>query len=195
MTVAQSWDELRSSALGCTACPLATSRTNVVFGSGAIDASVMFVGEGPGEREDLSGEPFVGRAGKLLTSLIEEVGLTRESVYIANVVKCRPPSNRNPRPEEIAACRPYLETQIAMIRPKVIVTLGNFATKLLLDTDTGITKLRGQVFPYQPGTVIIPTLHPAAVLRAGGHPLANARADFLLIRRTIAGGEVSEVGA
>lgn len=108
----------------------------------------MFVGEGPGEQEDLKGEPFVGRGGQLLTQLIEGIGLTRADVYIANVVKCRPPGNRDPQPDEIAACAPWLDRQLELIRPRVIVTLGNFATKLLLDTKVGITKLRGQEFPF-----------------------------------------------
>jgi DNA polymerase len=145
----------------------------------------MFVGEGPGEQEDLRGEPFVGRAGQLLTQLIEGIGLTRADVYIANVVKCRPPGNRDPQPAEIAACRPYLEAQMGFIRPRVVVTLGNFATKLLLDTKTGITKLRGQEFRYGNGGVLVPTLHPSAVLRNGGVALAQARADFVLVKRAL----------
>ena len=181
--------ELEAEALACTKCQLASTRTQVVFGVGNPQADLMFVGEGPGEQEDLTGEPFVGRAGKLLTSLIEEIGLTRAEVYIANVVKCRPPGNRDPQPGEIEACRPYLEAQMAFIQPKVIVTLGNFATKLLLDTKTGITKVRGQEYPYpgdgDPGRVIIPTLHPSAVLRSGGVSLAQSRADFVLVKRAL----------
>ena len=184
-----SFAELEAEALACTKCQLASTRTQVVFGVGNPQADLMFVGEGPGEQEDLTGEPFVGRAGKLLTSLIEEIGLTRAEVYIANVVKCRPPGNRDPQPGEIEACRPYLEAQMAFIQPKVIVTLGNFATKLLLDTKTGITKLRGQEYPYpgdgDPGRVIIPTLHPSAVLRSGGVSLAQSRADFVLVKRAL----------
>jgi DNA polymerase len=184
-----SFAELEAEALACTKCQLASTRTQVVFGVGDPKADLMFVGEGPGEQEDLSGEPFVGRAGKLLTSLIEEIGLTRADVYIANVVKCRPPGNRDPQPGEIEACRPYLEAQMAFIQPKVIVTLGNFATKLLLDTKTGITKLRGQEYPYpgqdDAGRVIIPTLHPSAVLRSGGVSIAQSRADFVLVKRAL----------
>lgn len=186
MSDPQHWEQLRASALACTGCALAETRTNVVFGSGAPDAAVMFVGEGPGEQEDLSGEPFVGRSGKLLTSLMEEIGLARDRVFIANVVKCRPPGNRDPHPEEISACRPYLETQVDLIAPSVIVTLGNFATKLLLNTKVGITKLRGQTFPYRSDTVVIPTLHPAAVLRGGGVPLSQTRADFVAVKRELA---------
>lgn len=177
---------LRAEALACTRCPLAETRTQVVFGVGDEHAGLMFVGEGPGADEDRIGEPFVGRAGKLLTQLIEGIGLTRADVYIANVVKCRPPGNRDPQPVEIESCRPYLEAQLELIDPRVVVTLGNFATKLLLDTKVGITKLRGQVFPYRDGAVLIPALHPSAVLRNGGAALAQARADFVVIRRALA---------
>ncbi len=177
---------LREDALGCTRCPLAATRTQVVFGVGRADADLMFVGEGPGADEDRTGEPFVGRAGKLLTTLIEGIGLTRADVYIANVVKCRPPGNRDPQPDEIATCRPYLDRQLELIRPKVVVTLGNFATKLLLDTKVGITKLRGREFPFGEDAVLIPALHPSAVLRNGGAALAQARADFVVVRRALA---------
>lgn len=181
-----SFDALRREALGCTRCQLAGTRTQVVFGVGHPHADLLFVGEGPGEQEDLQGEPFVGRAGQLLTKLIEGIGLTRSDVYIANVVKCRPPGNRDPLPVEIAACSPYLEAQIGFIQPKVVVTLGNFATKLLLDTKEGITKIRGQQFPFRDGAVLIPTLHPSAVLRNGGAALAQARADFVIVKRALA---------
>jgi uracil-DNA glycosylase family 4 len=177
---------LRDEALACTRCPLAETRTNVVFGVGEESADLMFVGEGPGAEEDRTGEPFVGRAGKLLTSLIEGIGLTRAEVYIANVVKCRPPGNRDPQPLEIDACRPYLERQLGLVDPRVVVTLGNFATKLLLDTKVGITKLRGQEFPFRAGAVLIPVLHPSAVLRNGGAALAQTRADFVTVRRALA---------
>jgi DNA polymerase len=184
-----SFAELEADALACTKCQLASTRTQVVFGVGDANADLLFVGEGPGEQEDLRGEPFVGRAGQLLTNLIEEIGLTRADVYIANVVKCRPPGNRDPQPGEIEACRPYLEAQMAFIRPKVVVTLGNFATKLLLDTKTGITKLRGHEYPWKDAAgnevVLIPTLHPSAVLRSGGVSLAQSRADFVLVKRAL----------
>jgi DNA polymerase len=176
-------------AAGCTACKLAATRTQVVFGVGDPAADLMFVGEGPGEQEDLRGEPFVGRAGGLLTQLIEGIGLTRADVYIANVVKCRPPGNRDPQPDEIAACAPWLDRQLELVRPTVIVTLGNFATKLLLDTTEGITKLRGQERRYERAGVVatlIPTLHPSAVLRGGGARLAEARADFVVVKRRLA---------
>jgi DNA polymerase len=175
-------------AAGCTRCPLAATRTQVVFGVGDPDADLMFVGEAPGREEDLRGEPFVGRSGQLLDRLLaEEVGIDRGSVYIANVVKCRPPDNRDPRPEEIAACRPYLTEQVGLIAPKVVVTLGNFATKLLLDTDEGITKVRGA--SYAVGDVVyVPTFHPAAALRGGGVVLAQMRADFVRAKQLIGHG-------
>jgi DNA polymerase len=183
-----SWDDLERDALACTKCPLATAgRSQVVFGVGNRDADLVFVGEGPGAEEDKQGIPFVGRAGQLLTRLIEDIDLTRDDVYICNVVKCRPPGNRDPQPDEIATCRPYLEAQLGFLAPTVVVTLGNFATKLLLDTKVGITKLRGQEHPYRDGTaVLIPMLHPAAVLRNGGAALAQSRADFVVAKRALA---------
>ncbi len=146
---------------------------------GDPDADLMFVGEAPGRDEDLQGIPFVGRSGQLLDRLLaEEVGIARGQVYIANVVKCRPPENRDPKPDEIAACRPYLEEQVALIAPKVVITLGNFATKLLLDTDQGITRVRGRAYPMG-DTQLVPTFHPAAALRGGGVVLAQMRADLV----------------
>jgi DNA polymerase len=178
--------ELAAVASRCTKCPLAEGRTQVVFGVGDEHADLVFVGEGPGAEEDRQGIPFVGRAGQLLTRLIEGIGLGRDDVYICNVVKCRPPGNRDPLPPEIDACRPYLEAQLDFLAPRVVVTLGNFATRLLLDTKEGITKLRGREVPYRDGTaVLIPTLHPAAVLRTGGTALAQARADFVLVKRAL----------
>lgn len=156
-------------AEGCVKCGLAEARNSVVFGMGNAKAALMFVGEGPGAEEDAQGLPFVGRSGKLLDQLLrEEMGLERESVYITNVVKCRPPGNRDPKPEEIAECSPYLQQQLAHIRPRVIVTLGNPATKTMLQTTTGITKLRGtsHAFSYPGGSAtLVPTFHPSAVLR------------------------------
>jgi uracil-DNA glycosylase len=179
------FDALRDEALGCTRCPLAETRTQVVFGVGDPNADLVFVGEGPGAEEDKQGIPFVGRAGQLLTRLVEGIGLTRDDVYIANVVKCRPPGNRDPQPDEIEACRPYLEGQLDFLEPRVVVTLGNFATKLLLDTKEGITKLRGREFPFRDGAVLIPTFHPAAVLRGGGTALAQVRGDFVVVKRAL----------
>jgi len=189
LTAGTTLAEVGAAAATCALCKLAGSRTQVVFGVGRPDADLMFVGEGPGEQEDLKGEPFVGRGCQLLTQLIEGIGLRRDDVYIANVVKCRPPGNRDPQPDEIAACAPWLDRQLELIKPRVIVTLGNFATKLLLDTAVGITKLRGQEFPFpRAGTdaVLIPTYHPAAVLRGGGKALAEARADFVHVKRAVA---------
>jgi uracil-DNA glycosylase family 4 len=181
--------EVAAAAATCALCKLAGNRTQVVFGVGAPDAELMFVGEGPGEQEDLQGEPFVGRAGQLLTQLIEGIGLTRADVYIANVVKCRPPGNRDPQPDEIEACAPWLDRQLELVEPKVVVTLGNFATKLLLETKEGITKLRGKEFAFARAgreAILIPTFHPSAVLRNGGRALAEARADFVHIKRALA---------
>lgn len=140
----------------------------------------MFVGEGPGRNEDLQGVPFVGAAGQLLNRLLEEVDLRREDVYIANVVKCRPPGNRDPRPDEIEACKGYLAEQIRLIDPEVVSTLGNFATKLLLKQQMGITRLRGHAYPWWNRTVV-PTFHPAAALRGGESVMSQMREDFLLI--------------
>ena len=173
-------------ASACTRCKLATAgRTQVVFGMGNPEADLMFVGEGPGAEEDKQGLPFVGRSGQLLDKVLyEELGLTRDSVYIGNTVCCRPPGNRDPEPDEIAACNPWLEKKLELIQPKVVVTLGNFATKLLLETKEGITKLRGRTYPFRTG-VLIPTFHPAAVLRGGGEPLAQMRADFIRAKKEL----------
>jgi uracil-DNA glycosylase len=160
--------EVYREASTCQRCPLAATRTNVVFGNGNADADLMFVGEAPGAEEDRQGLPFVGRAGKLLDELLGGIGLTRGDVFVANVLKCRPPGNRDPHPVEIESCRPYLERQIELIEPKVIGTLGNFATKLLTGNPSGITKVRGapQVHTLGGRTVfLMPLLHPAAALR------------------------------
>jgi uracil-DNA glycosylase family 4 len=178
--------ELEREALGCQRCVLAAGRTNVVFGMGDPHADLMFVGEGPGAEEDAQGLPFVGRSGKLLDRLLlEELGLTRDHVYIANTIKCRPPGNRDPLPEEITSCKPFLEGQLEAIAPKVVVTLGNFATKLLLATSEGITRLRGREYPFRDG-VLVPTYHPAAVLRGGAEQLAQMRADLVRAKQALA---------
>lgn len=177
--------ELGERARHCTACRLAETRTNVVFGDGSPEARVMFVGEGPGKNEDLQGLPFVGAAGQLLNRLLEEIGLRREDVYIANVVKCRPPGNRDPRPDEISSCKGYLAEQIRLIDPEVVVTLGNFATKLLLKQETGITRLRGHAYPWWNRTVV-PTFHPAAALRGSQSVLDRMKEDFSLIEAVLA---------
>lgn len=162
----------------------------MVFGVGNPTADLMFVGEGPGQQEDLKGEPFVGRSGQLLDRLMaEEIGIGRDQCYIANVVKCRPPGNRDPLPAEIEACSPFLHQQIDLIEPKVVITLGNFASKLLLQTTEGITRLRGKAYPFtgHAGTVIIPTFHPSAALRSGTGPvLAGMRADFVRAKEQLA---------
>ena len=172
---------LAEQASSCTACGLAATRTHVVFGDGTPRARVMFVGEGPGRNEDLQGLPFVGAAGQLLNRLLSEIGLERSDAYIANVVKCRPPGNRDPRPDEIAACKGYLADQIRLVDPMVVMTLGNFATKLLLKEERGITRLRGRAYPWWNRTVI-PTFHPAAALRGGASVLASMQEDFALMK-------------
>jgi uracil-DNA glycosylase len=177
--------ELAHEALGCTRCALALGRTQVVFGVGNPDAELMFVGEGPGREEDLQGEPFVGKSGRLLDRLLaEELAIDRSRCYIANVVKCRPPDNRDPKADEIAACRPYLDEQLRLIDPKVVVTLGNFATKALLGTESGITSVRGKAYPID-GRHLVPTYHPAAALRSGGVVLAQMRADLIRAKQLL----------
>lgn len=163
----------------CTRCKLSGGRTHLVFGVGSPAAELMFVGEGPGADEDQQGEPFVGRAGQLLTKMIEAMGFRREEVYIANVVKCRPPENRNPEPDEIEACEPFLRAQIAAIRPRVLVALGKFAAQTLLRDPTPITRLRGGWREYE-GVRLMPTFHPAYLLRSPGEK-AKAWEDLKLV--------------
>ncbi len=147
----------------CTRCPLHRSRTNAVPGEGPVDAPIMFIGEGPGASEDRQGRPFVGPAGMLLESLLEQIGLTREDVYITNVVKCRPPGNRDPEPEEIAACKPFLQRQLKLVDPEVVVTLGRFAMERWLPNER-ITRVHGKAFRFGK-RLIVPMFHPAAALR------------------------------
>ena len=159
---------LYKAARDCTRCPLAEGRTQVVFGNGNADAGLMFVGEAPGFHEDQQGLPFVGRAGQLLDELLRDIGLDRESVWVCNVLKCRPPGNRDPQPDEIESCKPYLWKQVELIEPKVICTLGNFATKLLTRSSRGITQLAGKPQEAEVGgrrLVLYPLFHPAAALR------------------------------
>lgn len=177
--------ELRDTALGCTACRLAETRTNVVFGVGDPEARLMLVGEAPGKNEDLQGEPFVGKAGQLLDELMGGIGIDRSEAYIANVLKCRPPGNRDPQQDEIDACKGYLREQIRMIDPEVVVTLGNFATKLLVPTDVGITRMRGQRIDWWLGATLIPTFHPAAALRGRPDVKEQMRQDFALVREAL----------
>jgi uracil-DNA glycosylase len=176
-------------AKGCTRCPqLAATRTTVVFGSGNADADLMFVGEAPGRHEDLQGVPFVGQAGKLLDQLLGEIGLTRGDVFVANVLKCRPPGNRDPHPAEVDACQDYLFKQVELIEPRVICTLGNFATKLLRGDPTGITRLRGrpEVRVVGPRAVrLYPIFHPAAALYTPAN-VEILRADFVRLPELLA---------
>ena len=167
----------------CQKCALAASRTQVVCGDGNPHAEIMFVGEAPGFYEDRQGKPFVGAAGKLLDQLLAEIGIQRHDVYIANVIKCRPPENRNPRAEEIESCKPYLLTQIELIRPRVICTLGNFSTQLLLGKKVGITKVRGQPFD-QGNYLVVPMLHPAAALHREDL-LGAVKEDFQNLRKIL----------
>jgi len=159
-----SMEEFRTRVAGCRLCALAETRTNTVFGEGAENARLMFIGEAPGADEDKQGRPFVGRAGQLLTKIIESIGLKREEVFIGNILKCRPPGNRNPLPGEIVKCAPYLRKQIERIKPEVICALGKFAAQTLLDTDTPISRLRGRFQDYH-GIKLMPTYHPAYLLR------------------------------
>ncbi len=181
-------DELAATVRGCTRCRLAEGRTQTVFGMGDPCADLVFIGEGPGAEEDRQGVPFVGRSGQLLDRLIgEELGITRDAVYICNVTKCRPPNNRDPLPDEVAACSPYLAQQLELIAPKVIVTLGNFATRVVLRTNEGITKLRGAVHEAD-GRVVVPTFHPSAALRGGGAVLTAMRADLVRAKQALGDG-------
>jgi uracil-DNA glycosylase len=180
--------EVYNEASTCERCPLSGTRNRVVFGSGNADADLMFVGEAPGAEEDRQGLPFVGRAGGLLTELLEGIGLRREDAFIANVLKCRPPGNRDPQPEEIDSCRPYLERQVELIQPRVIGTLGNFATKLLTANPTGITKVRGVPQEHMIGgrhLFLLPLFHPAAGLRTP-RVAEQLREDFKRIPELLA---------
>jgi DNA polymerase len=161
----ESLEEIRADLGECGRCKLSKTRTHIVFGEGNPKAEIMFVGEGPGEQEDLQGRPFVGRAGQLLDKIIEAMGLKRGDVYIANVVKCRPPGNRVPEPDEVAACEPYLFRQIETVAPKIVVALGGTALKALLhDEDVKITKARGHFLAWR-GVKLMPTFHPSFLLR------------------------------
>ena len=175
--------EVFKQASVCVKCPLSETRNSVVFGSGNSDAELMFVGEAPGAEEDRQGLPFVGRAGNFLTELLQGIGMRREDVFIANTIKCRPPGNRDPQPEEIDSCRPWLEEQVRLIEPRVIGTLGNFATKLLTGSQTGITKVRGTAQHHTLGgrpVLLLPLFHPAAGLRTP-RVAEQLREDFALI--------------
>src|SRR3954454_410284 len=160
-------ESVRDEIGDCTRCKLHKGRTNLVFGVGNPSARLMFVGEAPGEDEDKKGEPFVGKAGQLLTKMIEAMGLRREDVYICNTVKCRPPNNRNPEPDELESCEPFLKAQLTAVKPEAIVTLGKFAAQALLRDDTPVSRLRGRWREYQ-GIPLMPTFHPAYLRRCPG---------------------------
>lgn len=180
--------EARAEALGCTRCRLSAGRTQVVWMDGNPASSLMFVGEAPGFHEDRQGLPFVGAAGQLLDTMLATIGLDRTRCCICNVIKCRPPGNRDPMPDEIDACRPYLAAQLEFIQPRVIVTLGNFATRFVLDRQVSISRVRGQRFTVGDATVV-PTFHPAAVLHGGGDAspqMAALRGDFALVASILA---------
>jgi uracil-DNA glycosylase len=180
------WQELKQLVPGCTACALHKSRARTVFGVGDEHADWMLIGEAPGAEEDRLGEPFVGQAGKLLDHMLAAIGLKRgENVYIANVLKCRPPGNRNPEPQEVAQCAPYLERQIELVQPKLILAMGRFAAQTLLGSDASIASLRGRVHAHA-GVPLIVTYHPAYLLRTLPDK-AKAWADLLLARKTMAG--------
>jgi uracil-DNA glycosylase family 4 len=189
--------DLFREASGCVRCPLHQGRTKVVFGSGNADADLMFVGEAPGMHEDLQGLPFVGRAGKLLDQLLEEVGLRRSDVFITNVLLCRPPGNRDPQADEIDTCKPYLHRKIELIEPKVLCTLGNFATKLLTRSQRGITSVHGRPQVHELGgrTVrVLPIYHPAAALRST-KTLEELREDFSKLPSLLAEPPPVPIGA
>jgi DNA polymerase len=177
------WQELEKKALACSLCDLHKTRTNVVFGVGNKQAKIMFIGEAPGANEDAQGEPFVGRAGKLLTAMIQSIGLQRGDVYIANILKCRPPGNRDPKPEESKTCASYLKQQIVFIQPNILVAVGRIAAQFLLDTTEPMSSLRGKEFQYgQQKTPLLVTYHPAYLLRSPREK-RKAYADFLTLKK------------
>ncbi|MCA1840925.1 MAG: uracil-DNA glycosylase [Actinomycetota bacterium] len=184
----KSLDEIKQMALSCTKCRLSQGRTQVVWMDGDESADLMFIGEAPGFHEDRQGIPFVGAAGKVLDSMLASIGRDRSRCTICNVIKCRPPGNRDPLPDEIDSCEPYLQAQIAAIKPRVIVPLGNFATRFILGKQVSISKVRGQRFEGH-GAVVIPTFHPAAALHSGGEKspaMAALRSDFQTIAAVLA---------
>jgi len=187
------WRSLEARVSTCTRCPLHAGRTRSVFGVGSRNADWLIIGEAPGAEEDRRGEPFVGRAGKLLDAMLAALGFARDQVYIANVVKCRPPENRDPRPEEAASCAPYLDRQIDLLAPRIILAVGRVAAQRLLQADTPVGRLRGRIHRYGPsGIPLVVTWHPAYLLR---RPEAKADAwrDLVLAARAAAGGDVEGV--
>ena len=177
------WESLKQKTLSCTACDLCKTRKNVVFGSGDPHAKLMVIGEAPGENEDKQGEPFVGAAGQLLTNMLKAIGFDRKDVYIANILKCRPPNNRDPLPHEVEKCTPYLKQQIAFIKPKAILVLGRIAAHFLLNTDESLTRLRGKDFEYE-GIPLVLTYHPAYLLRVPAEKRA-AYQDLLRLQQKL----------
>jgi len=180
------WEELSAAVSLCTKCGLYQGRFQTVFGVGNREADWMLIGEAPGAEEDRQGEPFVGRAGQLLNAMLTAIGLERSAVYIANILKCRPPSNRDPRPEETLCCEPYLKRQIALVKPRIILALGRIAAQNLLKTEAPIGRMRGKIYEYEPLKIpIVVTYHPAYLLRS---PTQKARAweDLLTARRLLA---------
>ncbi len=193
LEVPSDWEGLRPAVAGCMRCKLCKTRTNTVFGVGQQSAPLMVVGEGPGADEDAQGEPFVGRAGKLLDEMLKAIGRSRKedapdkSVFIANVVKCRPPGNRDPEADEVEACRPYLDQQIRLVKPKLIVALGRIAAQRLLGSDAPLSKLRGPLHQYgSEGTPLLITYHPAYLLRSPGEK-AKSWADLKRVHQLLAG--------
>jgi uracil-DNA glycosylase family 4 len=179
------WEALEARVAGCTLCPLHSGRTQSVFGVGNRAADLLVVGEAPGAEEDRRGEPFVGRAGQLLNAMLKAIGFSREDVYIANILKCRPPNNRDPKPEEQACCTPYLERQIGLLAPRAVLAVGRIAAQWLLQSERAIGTLRGRVHRYgEAGTPLVVTYHPAYLLRS---PLAKAKAwqDLCLVKQLI----------
>lgn len=192
---ANGWPALEAEVAGCVKCPLSAGRTRTVFGVGNRLAEWMVIGEAPGAEEDRQGEPFVGRAGQLLDAMLRAIDLPRKDVFIANILKCRPPDNRDPEPAEVACCKPYLERQIALIRPRILLAVGRIAAQNLLGTDTPIGKLRGQVYRFgESATPLVVTYHPAYLLRSPGEK-RKAWEDLKLARRvfreTYGGGHVA----
>ena len=178
-------DELGDEARACTRCRLHATAAGAVFGAGDVAADVMVVGEAPGREEDQAGRPFVGRSGRLLDRLLAEAGIGRERCYVTNVVKHRPPGNRDPKPDEVAACRAYLDGEVGALGPRVVVTLGNFATRALLGTREGVTALRGRAYPFGAAS-LVPTFHPSYALRHGAAAEAGIRADLERARDLVA---------
>lgn len=184
-TTTKSLDAVKKDVTSCTLCILHKTRTNVVFGVGDENAKVMFIGEAPGANEDLQGEPFVGRAGMLLNSMLKSIGLKRNDVYIANILKCRPPNNRDPLPAEVKSCTPYLQKQIALIQPKILVAVGRIAAQFLLNTMEAMSRLRGNVYQYGPQKIpLLVTYHPAYLLRSPSEK-RKAYMDFLMIKKAL----------